>query len=339
MRTTLRLAKSSLLRSGLLLDVLFLATAVGILPFLARQDRLLGDFSITFLAILLEALPFMLVGSLAGGLIEVFMPSDLFDRLLKGKKHLAVFLGAGLGVIFPVCECAVIPVVRRLLGKGVPFSAAIAYLLGGPIVNPVVAASTATAYRFDWTMVGARLGFGYLIAVTVAFLMGRLFPHNQGLKMLPVPMVAPDSTAAKTPSLRVRLRQVVRHGGDDFFEVGKFLIIGSFIAALLRATVPVSIFEALSAGPLTAIAVMMIAAVCLNLCSEADAFIAAGFRNILPESAQLAFMVLGPMLDIKLLLMYLPVFRKKAIITLALLTTAVTGLSMWYYQIVATTQP
>jgi len=319
--------------------VLFLAAAVGILPFLARQGRLLGDFSITFLAILFEAFPFMLVGSLAGGLIEVFMPCDLFDRLLKGKKYLAVFLGAGLGVIFPVCECAVIPVVRRLLGKGVPFPAAIAYLLGGPIVNPVVAASTATAYRFDWAVVGARLGFGYLIAVVVAFLMGRFFPHKQGLKILPVPMAVPVGTAAKTPSLRVRLHQVVRHGGDDFFEVGKFLVIGSFIAALLRATVPISIFEALSAGPFISIVVMMIAAVCLNLCSEADAFIAASFRNILPESAQLAFMVLGPMLDIKLLLMYLPVLRKKAIVTLALLTTTVTGLAMWYYQIATATQP
>ncbi|MDH3347887.1 MAG: permease [Desulfobulbaceae bacterium] len=339
MLNTIKSHKDNILRSGLLLDSLFLAAAITVLTLLVRHDQMLGDFSITFLAIILEALPFMLVGSLAGGLIEVFMPDGLFDRLLKGKKYWAIFVGAGLGLIFPVCECAIIPVVRRLLGKGVPFSAAIAFLLGGPIVNPVVAASTATAYGFDWTMAGARLGFGYLIAVTVAFLMGSFFPDKKALKIIPLPMIMLNDAIKTKTSHKVSFFHVVRHAGDDFFEVGKFLVIGSFIAALLRTTIPVSVFETLSAGPFTAIAVMMTAAILLNLCSEADAFIAAGFRNILPESSQLAFMVLGPMLDIKLLLMYLPVFKKKAIITLALLTTTATGLAMWFYEISGVIQP
>ena len=110
--------------------------------------------------------------------------------------------------------------------------------------------------------------------------------------------------------------------------MGKFLVIGSFIAALLRSIVPISVFESMMASPWLAIVLMMALAVLLNLCSEADAFIAASFRTVLPGSAQLAFMVLGPMLDIKLLLMYLPVFKKRTIVILALLTTLSVALVM-----------
>jgi uncharacterized protein len=283
--------------------------------------NLLGDISINFLAIMVEALPFMLIGSLAGGLIEVFVPISWVDKVFRSRRVMAVFMAGGLGIIFPVCECAIVPVVRRLLGKGIPFSAAITFLLAGPIVNGIVAVSTAIAYKYDWSYVGVRLGMGYGIAVFVGLLMGVFFNRENGLlpsSQMQVSCGCGHDHGNLTQPLFIRLRHSLEHASDDFFDVGRYLVIGSFIAALMRSTIDMNTFLSLTDSPWPAILLMMVMAVILNLCSEADAFIAASFRGLMPDSAQMAFMVLGPMLDIKLILMYFSVFRKRTILALVL---------------------
>jgi len=131
-------------------------------------------------------------------------------------------------------------------------------------------------------------------------------------------MNVPASTSSQIPA---HCRQAVRHAAEDFFDIGWFLIVGGFIAAVLQTLIPRQLFAAMQATPAFSILLMMILAVVLNLCSEADAFVAASFRSsLVPVSAQLAFMVLGPMLDIKLIVMYLKVFRVRAIAALAVLT-------------------
>lgn len=310
---------------GWSLEIIFLVVAV-FLFLLGRTPAwksLIDNLSINFVAVVLEALPFMLIGSLAGGLIEVFVPVTLVERVFGRRTLFPTLIAGGFGLLLPVCECAIVPVVRRLLGKGVPFGCAVTFLLAGPIVNPIVAWSTATAYAWSWPMVLLRLGSGYLIAVSIGLLLGRLFAGRDGV--LPeIAAAAGDSCGCRhdhgqagTP-LPSRLRHALEHAGEDFFSVGRYLVIGAFIAALLRSSVPVETFTGLSDAPWLAIMVMMAMAVALNLCSEADAFIAASFRGLLPGSAQLAFMVLGPMLDIKLLLMYLGTFRKRVIVALCL---------------------
>ncbi|NOQ46067.1 MAG: hypothetical protein GQ559_05265, partial [Desulfobulbaceae bacterium] len=149
-------------------------------PFVLRGgNSLLSDISLNFLAICFEALPFMLVGSIAGGIIEVYVPRERM-RFGEGRGRIAsILVGGLLGLIFPVCECAIVVVIRRLLAKGIPLSAAIAFLLAGPIVNPVVTVSTAVAYRFDWTMVLTRLVCGYVIAVTVAAIIELFFSRKK----------------------------------------------------------------------------------------------------------------------------------------------------------------
>lgn len=307
------------------LEIVFLVTACFILLMGKTQawKSLIDNISINFLAVIVEALPFMLIGSLAGGLIEVFVPIALIDKVFRQRPIRAIFLAGGLGLLVPVCECAIIPVIRRLLGKGVPFSAAITFLLAGPIVNPIVLWSTAIAYSYNWQAVLIRLGSGYAIAVTVGMLLGLFFNHANGLQRRLV-----ESSQALCGcghehgnpghSLTMRLRHALEHASNDFFAVGRYLVIGTFIAAVMRSSVSLETFTGLTGNPWLAILIMMIMAIVLNLCSEADAFIAASFRGLLPGSAQMAFMVLGPMLDIKLLLMYLSVFRKKAILSLCL---------------------
>ncbi len=160
-----------------LLESAFLLVSVGLLLMRNRLglQEVVSDLSISFVAIMVEAVPFMLIGSLIGGLIEAFVPQDMLGRLLEGRERSAIFIAAGLGLIFPVCDCAIAPLVKRLLSKGVPLSVAIAFLLAGPIVNPIVVASTWLAYQGDWSFLVTRMVLGYAVAIIVALLMDFLF--------------------------------------------------------------------------------------------------------------------------------------------------------------------
>lgn len=288
-----------------------------------------------FGSIVLEALPFMLLGALIGGLIEALVSRERMAALLPANPLVGVCVSAGLGILFPVCECAVVPVVRRLLGKGLPFSAAIAYLLAGPVVNPIVAASTLLAYGFDWSVAAWRLGLAYVVAVGIALFLGRLFPGRTALleeqELASTPQTA-CSCGCETdllprfehvhsipmhPTFSQKLMQALRHGAADFLGTAHFLVIGAFVAALAQTFVNRSLLLDFAVYPALATLLMSGLAVALNLCSEADAFIAASFRGLVPLQGQMAFMLTGPMFDLKLLLMYQVLFRRKTIAALS----------------------
>jgi len=287
----------------------------------------LGVFSINFTSIVLEAIPFMLIGTLVGGVIEVFVPIALIDRFFgKEKKH-GVFLAGGLGLLFPTCECAIVPIVRRLIIKGISIPSAVCFMLSGPIVNIIVAWSTAVAYTYNWKMVLLRVSCGYVVAVIIGLLLNR-FSNPEKLILENVAELSFRGCGCSGEEFQKnriwsKLLHAVGHAREDFLQVGKYLVIGAFIAAFTRTVTPVTSFGSLSDSPWALIFVMMLMAMLMNLCSEADAFIAASFRWLIPGSAQLGFLVLGPMLDLKLMLMYLTVFRKRAIMFLSVLTFCV----------------
>ncbi len=340
------------------LPALFLTAVLFFLP-VGPESGSLNALAVVFVSIVLEAIPFMLAGSLVGGFIEVFVSRERLASMLPRKGWPTVFAAAAGGILFPVCECAVVPVVRRLVGKGLPLSAAIAYLLGGPVVNPVVAASTALAYGLDWSIVALRTGLGYGVAVFVGLAMGKLFAGAGTLKepqaifdrhrlscgcrgetpehshiescdgeprLLPFAAKQADVAAcgcgcARAPSAGWidKTGEAFVHATDDFLAVGHYLVVGAFIAALAQTYVDRQSFLSLTGVPILPSVLMMALAILLNLCSEADAFVAASFRGLISVSAQLAFMLTGPMFDLKLLLMYQSLFRRKAIVVLAAL--------------------
>jgi uncharacterized membrane protein YraQ (UPF0718 family) len=273
-----------------------------------------------------------------------------------------------------------VPVARRLIGKGLPFSAAIAYLLGGPIVNPIVAASTSLAYAFDWRFVILRLGLGYGIAVVIGMLMGRLFPgfkaikdngavlsnnalscdchhhptkHTQGVADSHAVQAFPvltkhegNITACGCGQGHTTLDRWIdksgaafTHAMDDFLAVGHYLVIGAFIAALAQTYIDRSSFLDLTAVPVLSVVLIMALAILLNLCSEADAFIAASFQGLMPMPAQIAFLLTGPMFDLKLLLMYQSVLKRSAIVVLAtLILTGVLAIAVGLEMIIGVLQ-
>jgi uncharacterized membrane protein YraQ (UPF0718 family) len=203
-------------------QLLFVLLALCLLVFFRGREQF-QTLGIIFVSIVLEALPFILLGTLIGGFIEVFVPRKIITRWLPEGRWWTVFIGAGIGLVFPVCECAIVPVVRRLLQKGVPLGSAVAFLLGGPIVNPVVAASTAVAYFADWSVVVRRMLCGYLIAVVVGLLINVIFTKAKAVRS----EVYPDknqpgeavlSDDAKPAPVGEKIGLAVSHAAEDFFD-------------------------------------------------------------------------------------------------------------------------
>ncbi len=344
-------------KKGIIQKIEFFAPRIFVIiatafAFFWPETEKMRTFSIVFLSILFEAIPFMLIGSLAGGLIEEFVSRDRVVSILPSKSRYTVFIAAAIGFIFPVCECAIVPVVRRLLKKGIPFSAAIAYLLAGPIFNPLVATSTAVAYFYDWRIVLLRLGLGYFVAISVGWIMNKAIPENERLsenmqesssgesshnqkveaKCCSHSECAHDEHANANNSksgLFYRLVKAVRHAAQDFVEVGCFLVVGAFFAAVIQTLLDRQAVIEVMSGRGVSILLMMILAIALNLCSEADAFVAASFRSSVPLYGQMGFLVLGPMFDIKLFLMYFSVFSRKTAIYLAILTCGISYLYVY----------
>ena len=293
------------------------------------------DFLISFSAVLWEAMPFIVLGAVVAGILEEFLPQEFITTLLPKSVVPAVMIGALLGLLFPMCECGIVVVMRRLLRKGLPLSCCIAYMLAGPIINLVVIFSTWVAFR-DFKiapeMVGLRVGLGFIIACTTALVV-QLQYRKYGNSLLtalaaPPPGIEPSKpdrqpAAAETPPPPPRRPLFVRVGNisatalHDFVDITVFLILGAVMAALARSYITADQIETFSRDePYLAIPAMMLLAVAMCLCSEADAFVAASFTK-LHITAKLAFLVLGPMLDIKLLLMFTRVFRLRLIVTIS----------------------
>jgi uncharacterized membrane protein YraQ (UPF0718 family) len=256
----------------------------------------------------------------------------------------AVMIGALLGLLFPMCECGIVVVMRRLLRKGLPLSCCVAYMLAGPIINLVVIFSTAVAFynhKIAPEMVIFRVGLGFIVACITAFIVH--FQHkkygNSLLTAVALPPTTPEITPATTngtngtndanggntangaappkPTVFQRLSNVSSTALHDFVDITVFLILGAVLAALARNFITEKEIETFSKDqPFLAIPAMMLLAVLMSLCSEADAFVAASFTKM-HASAKLAFLVLGPMLDLKLLMMYTRVFRLRLIVTIA----------------------
>src|SRR3954466_12008847 len=134
-----------------------------------------SDFALAFLSVLFEGIPFLLLGSLLSGLVDVFISSERLAKLMPKNAFLAVLLSGALGLIFPMCECGSVIVIRRFIRKGLPLSCAVTYMLGAPIVSPIVALSTYAAFSGNnpWMMTSLRLLMGYGIAVAAGFIASR----------------------------------------------------------------------------------------------------------------------------------------------------------------------
>ncbi|MFI8576001.1 permease [Rossellomorea aquimaris] len=262
-----------------------------------------------FLSILLEAIPFILIGVFASAIIQVFVSESLLQRIIpKRFPYLALFPAAVVGALLPVCECAIVPVARRLIKKGMPAHLAIVVMVTAPILNPIVFASTYYAFQNNMTVVFGRMG----IALVAALIIGALLYRFYG-KRNPLIQKEHDQGHHHDHSSN-KLMQTIVHASDEFFDMGKFLIIGAFVAAGFQTYLDRELLVGIGTNEVLAPAVMMGFAYIISLCSEADAFVASSFGSIFSASSILAFLVYGPMIDFKNTLLMLAYFNKKFVL-------------------------
>ena len=292
------------------------------MPF--TEPSQIGDLYFAFLAILFEGAPYILLGTIISGFIDAYLPSNMIDRFLPKNRYAAIALAGLLGTIFPVCECAIVPVIRRLVQKGLPVSCAITYMLSAPIVNPIVALSTYSAFAGNdpLFMTLSRIGVAYLITVLVGIVVHQFsiksILRNNLLKKIEADAQTKESGAvlSKNKETPDRLLIALRSAARDFLDVGMYFVIGVMITALYRTQINQGIVDQFASSDLIGIPVMMILAFVLSLCSTSDAFIASQMLSF-SSAAKLAFLTYGPMMDVKLVFMYSSVFKPKFVLILA----------------------
>ena len=305
-----------------------------------------------FASIIWEAIPFIVLGVLLAGILEEFVPQHAIAKLIPKNRILAVCTGGVLGLVFPMCDCGIIVVMRRLLRKGLPLAVCVSYMLAGPIIQVAVILSTAFAfsgnplYGSAINVVLLRCAGGYIVAVLTGLLIDAM-ERREGLGN----MVAPSVLRGLNANLEVleendgprtitgRISNIASTALGDFMDIMPFLVIGAFLASAGRLWIQSARLEDIfQDSPALAILAMMGLAFVFCVCSKADAFIAVNFPMYWPAASKIAFLVFGPMLDFKLVLMYTRVFRPKVIWTIAasiFLQTFVLAMALHYIPLLA----
>ena len=313
----------------------FALVVAGLLLHATNPERVawIQNFVLVLSALLIEAVPFVLLGALVSAAIEVFVPPRAIEKLVRMPGPLQIPAAALAGVAFPVCECGSVPVARRLAMKGLSSGAVVTFMLAAPVANPVVIASTFVAYRGRpvlWTMVLGRVILGLIVAMAVGWVMARQ-SKEQLIRPRPEDTPSPAAEAAHEHS-GSKWRDYWGHVGGDFLFMGRFLMIGAAVAAGVQTFVPQSIIGGVANTPVVSLLAMMALAWLLSLCSESDAFVAASFVQF-GAASQLAFLVFGPMIDMKLSALYLGTYNRGFFRTVVIAVTAVTLVGTLWIQV------
>ena len=277
----------------------------------------LDAFSRIAVAIFLEAAPFLLLGALISAVMSVYVDPARLARLIPRKRFLHAFIGLGGGMILPICECGSVPVARRLMEKGVSPQLAVTYMLAAPVINPIVLVSTYIAFRNDLFLVLLRALLVALPALVLGYafagkeILSKNNPEHGHCHCADTGHTCVEHGAKGFSAVPA----VLEVGAREFLYMGKFLIFGCMAAAFFKVYLPWEVLRLFETNLFGAVGFLMALAVLLSVCSEADAFVAASFVSF-PVAARLAFVALGPLVDLKLIGMYFGVFRKNAAMAL-----------------------
>jgi uncharacterized membrane protein YraQ (UPF0718 family) len=288
------------------------------------------NFKTMFLSIILEALPFILLGVLISSLLQIFVSEQTITRIIPKNPILAILFACLIGVIFPVCECGMIPIVRRLIKKGMPVYVAIVFILTGPILNPIVYAATYMAFRSRPEIAYSRMALAFIVASIIGLVIYRFVKGNT-LRVTAEILHEHHNSSHDTShdhshshahdnehghNHSNKLFSLLGHASDEFFEMGKYLMFGSLITAIIQTFVARESLVSIGHDGLGSHLFMMGFAYILSLCSTSDAFVASSFVNTFTKGSLLTFLVFGPMLDFKGTLMLLSVFKTKFVLLL-----------------------
>jgi uncharacterized protein len=269
-----------------------------------------ANWATVFVAVTIQALPFLVLGVTVSAGIAAFVSPSAISRLFPQRPVYAVPVAAMAGAALPGCECGSVPIARRLMARGVTPAAALTFLLAAPAINPVVIVATAVAFPGQPAVVAARFVASLLAAVTVG-MVWTAFGRSDLLDA--VLTTSPPAVSARPSSV---FTATARH---DFLSAGGYLVIGAAAAASLQTAVPRSVVDVFAGSPVFSVLALAVLAVLLAICSEADAFVAAGLKQF-SLTARLAFLVVGPMVDVKLIALQAGTFGRRFTLRFAPLT-------------------
>jgi uncharacterized membrane protein YraQ (UPF0718 family) len=277
------------------------------------MNQLNNGFTI-FLSLLVEAMPFLLLGVFLSSLLLLFVDESKLVEKMPKNPLLGALFGSMIGFLFPVCECGNVPVARRLLMQGVPTPVAIGFLLAAPTINPIVIWSTWTAFRDQPEIVVLRVVFSLAIATIIGFIFSfqpDLVPFLQPAiaRYLKFNPPAPPKTNRRGQQSQLQPQT----NTPNLLQSGTTQVLA-----------PRDLILSLGAGPISSILAMLVLAAVVSICSTVDAFFALSFASTFTSGSLLAFLVFGPMIDIKGIGLMLSIFKPKALIYLFFLAGQLT---------------
>ncbi|EOW1891238.1 permease [Enterococcus hirae] len=305
------------------------------------------QMSTIFLSIVIEALPFVLLGCLISGALQVFLTPERVKRWLPDNRFLSILTGSVLGFFFPSCECGIVPIVHQFVKKGVPVHTAFAFMLTAPIINPIVIFSTFIAFGNSWEMAGWRIVGSFVVALIIGIWLAYFqkesvlktkiqqtidhnHHHNHHHDHTHGTNKHEEVKIGRIKQLSQQTGHVLTHSIDEFFDTGRYLIVGGLIAASMQTYLPTRVMLTLGSTKLLAIIIMLLLAFTMSLCSEADAFIGSSLLSLFGTAPVVAFLVFGPMVDIKNLLMMKRYFNGRFILMLiGLIAVSVIGFTLF----------
>ena len=294
--------------------------------------EIVKNISIIFISIFFESLPFLLLGSVISSIIETYISNETIAKIIPKNKVLGSLVGLFLGFFIPACDCAVIPVTKRLLKKKVPINVAVSFMLASPIINPVVLLSTYNAfYRTNPEIFWSRLLLGILIAFVIGIIMGIIFnkkevvingildedDHCHCHEKDEVDEDFKDLVEeCHEHSIKKDFTSITTHTAIDMLEVVKYLMLGALIASMVQVLVPRNILMIANNNSIISIVVLMLFAYLISLCSTSDSFVGKSLLSIFNENGVIAYLLLGPMIDIKNTFVLQGNFKKQFVWTL-----------------------
>jgi uncharacterized protein len=287
----------------------------------------LQDLLTITLGVIVEALPFVVLGVLISVAIQVFVPAHvLLDRLPKNIVLRRIVISF-LGVLLPVCECGNVPVARSLLVKGCSVPESLVFLLAAPSVNIITFVVTWEAFNFNHGVAIWRLVLTLIIANVAAYVVGKLVAPKDAL----TPEFAATCEAnAHGPHTAGRALDMFR---SEMWLIVRMLCIGALIAAAFQVFVPREAITAIADNPALMVLSMLVLAFVISICSSVDAFFALAYANTFSLGSIVAFLVAGPMVDIKMLSLMKTTYTTRVLVLVSatvMTLTFLAGLGLSY---------
>ncbi|MBO6145204.1 MAG: permease [Bacilli bacterium] len=277
---------------------------------------MIKNIAIIFTSIFFESLPFLLLGALISSIIETFISNERLSKMIPKNKVLGSIVGVFLGFFLPACDCAVIPVSKRLLKKDVPINVAVSFMLASPIINPVVLLSTYYAfYKTEPKIFWYRLIFGIVISLIIGIIMGIIF-NKKKVVVNNIDEYCECEHHHKVKNVKDAIIHIVKHTCEDLFEVVKYLMFGSLIASVVQVLLPRDVLTMFNNNPVLSIFTLLLFAYLISLCSTSDSFVGKSLLSTFSQSSIIAYLLLGPMIDIKNTIVLLGNYKKNFVVTL-----------------------